>query len=52
MKRPVLFFNLFIGLQIVSLLRVKNVKAIPVQTWIGPEISRRLRLRDFKTVGT
>jgi len=27
-------------------------KGIPLQTWTGPEGSRRLRLPDFKTVGT
>jgi len=27
-------------------------KAIPLQAWTGPEGSRRLRLRDFKTIGT
>jgi len=27
-------------------------KAIPLQAWTGPEDSRRLRLPDFKTVGT
>ena len=27
-------------------------KAIPLQPWTGPEGSRRLRLPDFKTVGT
>jgi len=27
-------------------------KAIPLQAWIGPEGSRRLRLPDFKTIGT
>jgi hypothetical protein len=27
-------------------------KAIPLQAWTGPEASRRLRLPDFKTVGT
>ena len=27
-------------------------KAIPTQTWIGPEGSRRLRLSDFETIGT
>jgi hypothetical protein len=27
-------------------------KANPSQTWTGPEGSRRLRLPDFKTVGT
>ena len=29
-----------------------NVKAIPLQAWRGPEGSRRLRLPDFKTIGT
>jgi len=32
--------------------RVKNGKAIPLQTWTGPEDSKRLRLPDFKTIGT
>jgi hypothetical protein len=27
-------------------------KTIPLQAWIGPEVSRRMRLPDFKTVGT
>jgi len=27
-------------------------KALPLQTWTGPEGSRRLRLPDFKRVGT
>jgi hypothetical protein len=27
-------------------------KAIPLQAWAGPEVSRRLRLPDFKTLGT
>ena len=27
-------------------------KAIPIQAWTCPECSRRLRLPDFKTVGT
>jgi len=27
-------------------------KAIPLQAWTGPEVSRRLRLQDFKTFGT
>jgi hypothetical protein len=26
-------------------------KAIPLQAWTGPEGSRRMRLRDFKTIG-
>jgi len=32
---------------------VTNVgKAIPLQAWTGPEISSRLRIPDFKTIGT
>jgi hypothetical protein len=27
-------------------------KAIPLKAWTGPEGSRRLRLPDFKTIGT
>jgi len=27
-------------------------KAIPLQAWTGPEVSRRLRLPDFKTIST
>jgi hypothetical protein len=27
-------------------------KAIPLQAWTGPEGSSRLRLTDFKTIGT
>jgi len=30
----------------------QKVKAIPLQAWTGPEDSRRLRLPDFKTIGT
>jgi len=29
-----------------------NGKAIPLQTWTGPEGTRILRLSDFMTVGT
>jgi len=29
-----------------------NGKAIPLQAWTSPEGSRRLRLLDFKTIGT
>jgi hypothetical protein len=29
-----------------------QLKAIPLQSWTGPEVSRRLRLPDFKTIGT
>jgi len=30
----------------------KKKKAIPLQAWTGPEDSRRMRLPDFKTIGT
>jgi len=30
----------------------KKGKAIPLQAWTGPEGSTRLRLPDFKTIGT
>jgi len=36
----------------VSISRQGIGKAIPFQAWTGPEVSRRLRLPDFKTVGT
>jgi len=29
-----------------------NSEAIPLQPWTGPEGSRKLRLPDFKTIGT
>jgi len=32
--------------------RTQNIKAIPLQAWTSPEGSRRLRLSDFKTIGT
>ena len=35
-----------------SLSCCKKGKAIPLQAWTGPKGSRRLRLPDFKTVGT
>ena len=36
---------------LIDLSGVKG-KAIPLQAWTGPEGSRRLRLPDFKTIGT
>jgi hypothetical protein len=35
-----------------NLVLFENGKAVPLQTWTGPEGSRRLRLPDFKTNGT
>jgi hypothetical protein len=45
---------IFIYLSVWSCDKVKDkqVKAIPLQTWTGPEVSWRLRLPDFKTIGT
>jgi hypothetical protein len=34
------------------ILKIHKGKAIPFQVWKSPEDSRRLRLSDFKTVGT
>jgi len=31
---------------------LRKGKAIPLQAWTGPKVSRRLRLPDFKTIGT
>jgi hypothetical protein len=31
---------------------VFHLRAIPLRAWIDPEISRRLRFPDFKTIGT
>jgi len=33
-------------------LKINVKKAIPLQAWTGPERSRRLRLPEFKTIGT
>jgi len=30
----------------------KEKAAIPLEAWTGPEVSWRLRLPDFKTIGT
>ena len=36
----------------LHILRHKKGKAIPLQSWTDPEDSSRLRLSDFKTIGT
>jgi hypothetical protein len=38
-------------LTVILLEKVKG-KAIPLQVWTGPKDSRRLRIADFKTIGT
>jgi hypothetical protein len=40
------------NVHIFTHIHVHKGKAISLQTWTGPEGSRRLRLPDFKTVGT
>ena len=40
------------ALPIMEPRQVCRAKAIPLQNWTGPEGSRRLRLPDFKTIGT
>jgi hypothetical protein len=37
---------------IVYVLGTVKVKGFPLHAWTGPEGSRRLRLPDFKTIGT
>jgi len=37
---------------LLMLIYVVKGKAIPLQAWTGPKGSRRLRLPDFKTIGT
>jgi hypothetical protein len=37
--------------ELISEVKVKG-KAIQLQTLTGPEVSRRFRLPDFKTIGT
>jgi hypothetical protein len=36
----------------IKIIKIRKNKTIPLQDWTGPEGSRRLRLPDFKTVGT
>ena len=40
------YTNLFIPDEIYK------CKAVPLQAWTGPEISRKMRPPDFKTIGT
>jgi hypothetical protein len=35
-----------------SMIKICKSKAIPLQDLTGPEVSRRLRLPDFKTIVT
>jgi len=40
------------SLNIISIKGKGKGQAIPLQAWTGPECFRRLRLPDFKTIGT
>jgi hypothetical protein len=43
------------GMKISALLKQElkaKAEEIPLQAWVGPEVSRRLRLPHFKTIGT
>jgi hypothetical protein len=42
----------FYGIMWKKYCRAVKGKAIPLQVWTGPGGSRRLRLPDFKTIGT
>jgi hypothetical protein len=42
----------FLSIPLIVTARYVEGKATPLQAWTGPEGSRRLRLPDFKTVGT
>ena len=45
-------FRLNFALILIVIIPLVKGKAIPLQTWAGPDVSRRLRLPDFKTIGT
>jgi len=45
-------FNLCHPSRMFLSIRNGKGKAIPLQAWTGPEGSRKLRLPDFKTIGT
>ena len=55
MPHPVLRavpYMLFFYILLVLAAYIIKGKANPLQAWTGPEGSRRLRLPDFKTIGT
>jgi len=58
MGKPILNFIVFLilfstpSMEQIPIVKKCEGKAIPLQTWTDPEISRRLRLPDFKTIGT
>jgi hypothetical protein len=46
------FCVFFVEFHCVLFLTMHVGKAIPLQTLTGPEVSRKLRLQNFKTIGT
>jgi hypothetical protein len=42
----------FVVVILLGLQSIIKGKAIPLHTWTGPKGFRRLRLPDFKTIGT
>jgi hypothetical protein len=55
---PIISFKFFFeiilpaALWLVTITSKGKGKAIPLRAWTGPDGSRRLRLPDFKTIGT
>jgi hypothetical protein len=47
-----MLYNMTFALFVRDPVEVRKAKAIPLQAWTDPEGSRRLRLSDFKTIGT
>ena len=41
-----------VEMHIIFITVLSKNKSIPLKAWTGPEGSRRLRLPDFKTIGT
>jgi len=47
-----LYTNIIMQSAIIHFINTGKGKAVPLQAWTGPEGSRRLRLPNFKTIGT
>jgi len=44
---------MYLNYKLATFKRMKGKsKVIPLQAWTGPQVSRRLRISDFKTLGT
>jgi len=52
MKQMFISVIAFLSIPLIVTERYVEGKAIPLLAWTGPEGSRRLRLPDFRTVGT